>query len=96
MGDLLNRLKHGVPQREERWPGNDGSDFITDVLAANKTMGEAALVIENLADKLQQRISVYKAMKPEEDESWESWYCAALDLISSEIDILKTGLRSNA
>lgn len=48
MTGLLERLKNGVPQEEVRWPGNDGSDLVTDVSSANRTMADAASAIEAL------------------------------------------------
>jgi hypothetical protein len=48
MSDLWSRLAAGVPQRVERWPGNDGEDIIKDTTAANHTMIEAANRISQL------------------------------------------------
>lgn len=42
MDDLVTRLAAGVQQREVRWPGNDGSDLVTDRGGATATMAEAA------------------------------------------------------
>lgn len=48
MNSLWARLAAGVPQRVERWPGNDGEDIIKDTTAANHLMIEAANRISQL------------------------------------------------
>lgn len=50
--ELCIRLRAGVPQREERWPGNDGSDVIPDVAVANYTMKAAADMIKSLLKEI--------------------------------------------
>jgi len=42
----------------------------------------------NIVARIKERLSVYASKEPEEDESWESWYHAAFDLLASDIDAL--------
>ena len=46
--------------------------------------GEGSALIE----RIQQRISVFRWTEPESGETWESWYCAAFDLLAAEIAAL--------
>lgn len=50
MKELIEKLRQGVQTREERWPGNDGSDMVTDITGANALMWEAATVLSQLAE----------------------------------------------
>jgi hypothetical protein len=44
-----------------------------------------ATTTEALVERIQQRVSVFREQAPEEDETWESWYLAAFDMLSAEI-----------
>lgn len=43
---------------------------------------------DDLRDHVLSRIAVFRDTEPEEDESWESWYFAAFDLLHGEISRL--------
>ena len=49
--ELIEKLRQGVQSREERWPGNDGSDIVRDIAGANAVMREAALVLAKLLEE---------------------------------------------
>lgn len=42
------------------------------------------------------RLAIFREMLPEEDEPWESWYAAAFDMVSVEIDTILSALTSPA
>lgn len=50
----------------------------------------------SLVERLEQRISVYRDMTPEDGETWESWYFAAFDMLSGEISRLRAPADTDA
>lgn len=50
----------------------------------------------SLVERLEQRISVYRDMTPEDGETWESWYFAAFDMLSGESSRLRAPADTDA
>lgn len=44
--------------------------------------------LERFRERVLQRIGVFAGKRPEEDESWESWYPAAFDMLFAEVTAL--------
>lgn len=57
-------------------------------LAFDAALSAQVQDVAGWSERVQQRISVYRDMRPEDDESWESWYFAAFDLLSAEVTAL--------
>ena len=55
--------------------------------ALTAALGDAVVVPATAVnyDDILSRISVWRDYEPEEDETWESWYYAAFDLLRSEV-----------
>jgi hypothetical protein len=49
--ELIEKLRQGVQFREERWPGNDGSDVVRDIAGANAVMVLAAEALSKLIEE---------------------------------------------
>jgi hypothetical protein len=60
--------------------------YLGALIPAAKPVG-----VEGLTERIQQRISVFREMTPEDDEPWHSWYLAAFDMLSAEVAALSAG-----
>jgi hypothetical protein len=78
--------KQGVMPNSS-WESGFNSDLAT-AEAALASLPEAPAV--PVGERIQQRISVFREMRPEPDETWESWYLAAFDMLGAEVAALQS------
>lgn len=75
-------------------------DECRDAVRAALTAYEAAkggdVGVRDIIQHALGRLAIFREMLPEEDEPWESWYAAAFDMVSVEIDTILSALTSPA
>ncbi|MER8941307.1 hypothetical protein NKH82_17630 [Mesorhizobium sp. M0915] len=73
---------------KDEWPARTDTEEEKQAFAAlvaAPPAQEAVVPESNLRSEILSRIAVFRDMEPEEDETWESWYFAAFDMLRGEI-----------
>ncbi|MER8560120.1 hypothetical protein [Mesorhizobium sp. M0578] len=72
---------------KDEWPARTYTEEEKQAFAALVATPPAqeAAPESNLRSEILSRIAVFRDMEPEEDETWESWYFAAFDMLRGEI-----------